>query len=191
MSQFEFFMIIASVLVAIGLTEVVGWWGQLLRSDKPIEVSRIHLGWSVVFVCNVVLYWSGFWAYNDVELTSFGQIWMLLLPTLFLILVAFALTPGTTNEEAERGGYFERKRSKIFGCWAAFCFLAVLADVAIVDSPTWEGAIPGLVVVSVFAICATVRNSVANYAAMVLFLLLFVVVPVSLGFREGMDFWAN
>ena len=189
MSQFEFFMIIASVLVAIGLTEVVGWWGKTLREEKLGTRSRLHLVWSLVFVCNVVLYWSGFWAYQDTELTSFGQIWMLLLPTLFLILVAFALTPDP--QASAEAGYFERNRGRIFGCWATFCFLAVLADFAIVESPTWAGALPGIVVVGILVGCAAIRNRGFNYIAATLLFLLFVGVPVMLGFKEGLDFWAN
>ena len=61
-------MIIASVLVAIAITEAVGWWGKLLRNKQIREVGGLHLAWSALFICTIVLYWSGFWSYEDLKI---------------------------------------------------------------------------------------------------------------------------
>ncbi|MEM7541494.1 MAG: hypothetical protein AAF384_07880 [Pseudomonadota bacterium] len=191
MSQFEFLMIIASIFVAIAITEIISWWGQLLRSDPYPPVSRIHLAWTILFVCNAVLYWSGFWPYRDIAIESYGQIWMLLLPTLFMILVGYALTPSPTALAEHNGKYFDEKRKTIFIPWSVFILLAVLADAAIVESPTLEGAVPGLVSMAVFVSLIFLSNPIINYVGLAFLFLLLFLVPILLGFEGGMEFFAN
>ncbi len=57
MSQFEFFMIIVSVLIAIAISELAGWWGRLIRSDHKASFDPLHLGWTVLTHYT----WAGRW----------------------------------------------------------------------------------------------------------------------------------
>jgi hypothetical protein len=191
MSQFEFFMIIASVLVAIAITEVVGWWGRLLRTGRVGEVGNINLAWSLLFICNIVLYWSGFWAYVDVDVVNFAQIWMLLLPTLFLVLVAFAITPEGTTQSFSFKVYYEKNRKLIFFGWTLFILGAVIADAVMFQVFDWAGAMPGLVIAGLFLVCAFVKHKVFDYVAIVALFLLIFVFPVVLGFEGALAFFVG
>ena len=57
-------MAIAAVAIAIGITEIVGGWGRLLRSDNSLRVDWIHLLWSLNIVVFSLLYWIGMWPYD-------------------------------------------------------------------------------------------------------------------------------
>ena len=37
MSQFEFYLVIAGVVVAIAMAEIVGGWGQLVRANQGVK----------------------------------------------------------------------------------------------------------------------------------------------------------
>ena len=48
MTQFEFVMMVAAVVVAMGLAEIVGGWGRLLRARQgSITFDWLHLGMSL------------------------------------------------------------------------------------------------------------------------------------------------
>ena len=99
MTYFEFLMAIASVVIAIGLTEIFGGWGDLLRSRIAPQIDWLHLSWTVVVVMYAIQYWVGIWPYREVNFSYIYQVWFLIIPTLFIVLVAFAITPNVNPDE--------------------------------------------------------------------------------------------
>ena len=74
MTQFEFLMMIASVVVAVGMTEIVGGWGRLARADGEIKFDWLHLGWTIYILLLSVQYWIGMWSYRELRIEYVGQI---------------------------------------------------------------------------------------------------------------------
>ena len=181
-------MIIASILVAIAITEIVSWWGKLLRSRRTQDVSFVHLAWSFVLISNVVLHWSGFWAYHDLTIVTYPQIWMLLLPTLLAILVAFALTPSDIDLADGSAEYYEANRRPIFFCWSLFVIAAIAADVILLRSVAVEGLIYVAILVVALVSCAVSSKTWVQYAALAIVFSLIVLLPFALGFGETIEF---
>ena len=188
MSQFEFFMVIASILVAIAITEVVTWWGKLLRNKRVREVGIVNLAWSALLVSNIVLHWSGFWAYNDLTIVTYPQIWMLLLPTLIAILVAFAITPDPAELAHGCAEYYAENRRLIFLCWGLFILAAIAADVVILGSVAFEGLLYAAILFAALVTCALSEKTWVHYTALIVVATLVVLIPVALGFGETLDF---
>ena len=46
MTLFEFLMMIAAVVVAVGMTEIIGGWGRLMRTRAAVAPDWLHIGWS-------------------------------------------------------------------------------------------------------------------------------------------------
>jgi hypothetical protein len=187
MSQFEFFMVIASILVAIAITEVVSWWGKLLRTGRIQEVGAINLAWSGLLVSNIVLHWSGFWAYKDLVIVTYPQIWMLLLPTLLAILVAFAITPNSAEIANGFAQYYEENRRLIFFCWGLFILAAIAADVVMLRAITFEGLVYVAILVAAFVACALSKNTWVQYIAITIVFALVLLMPLVLGFGETLE----
>ena len=97
MTKFEFLMMIASVLIAVGMAEIVGGWGRMARSPAKVKFDWLHFGWSLLILLVAVSYWLGMWAYVDVPMEYVGEIYFLVIPTLFLVLASFAITPDVKN----------------------------------------------------------------------------------------------
>ncbi|MEQ8409001.1 MAG: hypothetical protein RKH07_12060 [Gammaproteobacteria bacterium] len=132
MTYFEFLMAIASVVIAIGLTEIFGGWGDLLRSRIAPQIDWLHLSWTVVVVMYAIQYWVGIWPYREVNFSYIYQVWFLIIPTLFIVLVAFAITPNVNPDEDLRlRDYYLSRRGPIFIGLAIFVTTAQLADVII------------------------------------------------------------
>jgi hypothetical protein len=133
MTRFEFLMMIAAVVVAVGMTEIVGGWGRLMRTRAVIKADWLHLGWSIWILAILIQYWIGMWAYNQQPIYYMGQIFFLIIPTLFGVLAAFAITPDVPMVgELDVREYYWAKRTAVFLPLAAFFLLAYVADLAIV-----------------------------------------------------------
>ena len=139
MSLFEFQMALAAVAIAIGITEIVGGWGRLLRSDISVRVDWIHLLWSLNIVLLSLYYWTGMWRYNATEFAYVGQVYMLVIPTLLLVLASYAITPEVPADRTlDLREYYMANRKKVFIPLAAFMLSAYVADLVILGVGVWE-----------------------------------------------------
>ena len=94
MSQFEFLMMVASVVVAVGISEILGCWGRLLRAEAGlVRFDWLHLGMTICLLLTIVQYWIGMWAYRPIELTTTLQVLFLVLPSFFMVVGIFAICP--------------------------------------------------------------------------------------------------
>lgn len=139
MTLFEFLMAIASVVIAIALTEIFGGWGHLLRTRILPQIDWLHLSWSIVVTLYAIQYWVGIWPYRDIEFEFIYQVWFLIFPTLFIVLVSFAITPRiNTGEMLDLRAYYLARRAPIFIGLAVFIAMATLADWVIQGlQPSW------------------------------------------------------
>ena len=96
MTKFEFAMMIASVVVAIGMTEIVGGWGRMARTSAHVKFDWLHFGWTLVILLWLIQYWIGMFTYVDLQIDYVIEVQFLVIPTLFGVLAAFAITPGNT-----------------------------------------------------------------------------------------------
>jgi hypothetical protein len=140
MTLFEFLMALASVVIAIALTEIFAGWGRLLRTHIVPRIDWLHLGWSLVIVLYAIQYWVGIWPYREIEFTLIYQVWFLIFPTLFIVLVSYAITPDVDPDTSlDLRDYYMSRRAPVFIGLAVFLTTAQLADVIILDiSLGWE-----------------------------------------------------
>ena len=132
MTRFEFLMMISAVVVAVGMTEIVGGWGRLMRTRAVVKTDWLHLGWSIWILVILIQYWIGMWAYNQLHIEYIGQIFFLIIPTLFGVLAAFAITPDVPMVgELDVREYYWAKRKAVFLPLAAFVVLSFVADLVI------------------------------------------------------------
>lgn len=136
MTLFEFLMALASVVIAIALTEIFAGWGRLLRTHIVPHIDWLHLGWTLVIVLYAIQYWVGIWPYRDVQFTLIYQVWFLIFPTLFIVLVSYAITPDIDPDtNLDLRDYYMSRRAPIFFGFAAFLATAQVADVVIAGVP--------------------------------------------------------
>lgn len=135
MTLFEFLMALASVVIAIALTEIFAGWGRLLRTHIVPHIDWLHLSWSLVIVLYSIQYWVGIWPYREVEFTLIYQVWFLIFPTLFIVLVSYAITPDIDPDtNLDLRDYYLSRRAPIFFGLASFLATAQLADVIILNT---------------------------------------------------------
>ncbi|MFK7863316.1 MAG: hypothetical protein AB8B95_03715 [Pseudohongiellaceae bacterium] len=156
MTLFEFLMALAAVVIAIGLSEIFGGWGHMLRTRIVPKIDWLHLCWSVVVSLYAIQYWVGIWPYRVVEFTTIFQVWFLIFPTLFIVLVSFAITPDIEPvEKQDLREYYMARRAPIFLGLTVFVTMAQVADLVILGTSfSWIG----MSLVAVLAIPAFTTN---------------------------------
>ncbi len=173
MTLFEFLMALASVVIAIALTEIFAGWGRLLRTHVVPKIDWLHLGWTLVVVLYAIQYWVGIWPYREVQFTLIYQVWFLIFPTLFIVLVSYAITPDIDPDtNLDLRDYYMSRRGPIFIGLAAFIATAQIADVIILGfNINWTGG--SLVVI---ALLPALTKSITVHSVVMTFNLLFVLV---------------
>ena len=176
MTLFEFLMVIAGVVIAIAMAEIVSGWGRMMRAGTNVKFDWLHLGWSLTVLLNAMLYWVGVWAYAELEFQYVAQTWFLVLPTLFLVLVAFSLMPDVSQISGQSlRDYFISNRRGFFLSYVLFLLLSPLADLVIGGSLP-DTSIESLIMLAFLVsggIClAITRNLWAHRIGLVFYLIL-------------------
>jgi hypothetical protein len=129
MSHFEFLMTIASVVLAIGLSELFAGWGRLVRSGTRIKWSGLWIAWSIYIVILHFMYWSGIWPYRDVTFDSGFKILWLAIPTFFIIVISYLFSPDPGDlEELDLEALYWRIMPRAVPMLMCVYIMSTLAD---------------------------------------------------------------
>ena len=185
MDRFEYLSVLVSIVIALGMSEVVSGWGRLLRQRADVRFSLLHASWSLFSLALMAQFWWGFWNYRVIEDWTFGALLLVLAIPFSIVLAAQVITP---SEGVVRGldlrEYFLGNRRLFFGTAASLLLLLGLADGAVAKQPVLhvENAIrlAGLAIVALAAKSANLQLHLAIVALAFVLLTAFV----------AWEFWA-
>lgn len=113
MGLFEFLMVLVSVVIGLGLTEILTGWANLLRAREGVRFYWIHvlLQFGVFFA--LLQQWWEFWEMEGVGEISFLAVLVVLTPSVFLFLIAHLLFPAEAAG-TDLGEYYFRQSPLIW-----------------------------------------------------------------------------
>lgn len=136
MTRFEYLSVLLSIVIALGMSEIVAVWGRLLRRHRELHLSWIHAGWSLLALVLLVQMWWGFWNYRVVAEWSFLGLLMVIGDALLLVLAALVITP---SDRLERGldlwAFFLESRRLFFGLGALLLVELSVSDTVVSGQP--------------------------------------------------------
>ena len=137
MTRFEFNSVFVAILLAFAVSEILVSWGRLIRHRSEVKPSAFYLAITAAFLLSLLLYWFGFWAYQDVPFDEGLQTVVVILPPLVMALVAFVLTPEIIRGKQFdlEAHYFEVSRW-VYPLIGLTFILAVLSDITLNISET-------------------------------------------------------
>ena len=110
MNLFEFLMILLSLIVGLGLTEILSGIARSMKRDGLRGFSWTHSATSlVVFLALLQTFWES-WGLRAVEEWSFPAMLLMLGSPILLFLIAHILVPERENAGTLEDYYFERAR---------------------------------------------------------------------------------
>jgi hypothetical protein len=119
-------IVFLSIVVALGLSELVSSWGDLLKHRSQTQFYSLHTFWSLFIVLLMIQFWRSVWNYRTVEDWPMAALTALVVQTLTLVLAAKMLSPRVDlNQPADMKIYFY-DNTKVFFILAAL-LMAILA----------------------------------------------------------------
>ncbi len=130
MSLFEFLLVIFSIVLGLGITELLSGTVRILRHD--LVFGRLHLLWIViVFQVQVQLGWALWW-FRSLPEWSYGEFVLVLLQPVLLYLTAAVLFPSNNGPE-NLDAHLVRRRRPFFLLIAAYTANNILIDLLVRD----------------------------------------------------------
>ncbi len=111
----------------------------MARTPAKIKFDWLLFGWALVILLVGIQYWLGMWSYVEVEMEYVGEIYFLVIPTLFFVLAAFGVTPDVPLVGSfDLREYYWKSRKAIFLPFAVLSAMSALADLVIVGDKAVE-----------------------------------------------------
>lgn len=105
MALFEFLMVLLSIIVGLGLAEILTGFGRILREGRQRELSWVHSTLATaVFFGLLQTFWES-WGLRDIEAWTFPAMLLMLASPILLLTIAHILFP-TENRYANLDEYY-------------------------------------------------------------------------------------
>ncbi len=114
MGLFEFLMVLISVVIGLGLTEILGGAANLLRARETVRFHWIHVLFQVGIFFALLQQWWESWGLHGLGEITFGAVLTLLAPPIFLFLIAHLLYP-SRSEDSDLKAYYYRQAPLLWG----------------------------------------------------------------------------
>ena len=166
MTRFDFLHVLASIVIAISMTDIARSWGALLKKREVVRFYWVHIAWSALILLLMAQLWWGMWIYRGVTDWSFFQTAAIVCELLLLGLVAAVITPSKYSDKPIDLEAFFYEVSPVFFTLGALLMLAL----ALVNLIVAKQALLSLenviraIAISVAMFGATTRSTLAHTA---------------------------
>ena len=114
MGLFEFLMILISVVIGLGLTEILTGWANLLRARDDVRFYWVHTLFQFGVFFALLQQWWEFWEMEEVGEIAFLAVLVVLATPILLFLIAHLLFP-TQAEGADLEEYYYSQAPLLWG----------------------------------------------------------------------------
>ena len=114
MELFEFLMILLSIIVGLGLAEILTGIARLLRDGRQSQFAWIHSAVVIaIFLALLQTFWES-WGLRQVDTWTFPAMLLMLATPILLFVIARVLFPAT-GDYADLGEYYFTRAKMIWG----------------------------------------------------------------------------
>lgn len=128
MSQFEYLAVLISIILGLGITQLLSGFGRWLEQRAKLRPYAPSLAWAAFLLLVHVQTWWAMYGLRDASTWSFLQFAVVLLQPIVLFLLTILTFPGPGSREDLRANYFVQRRW-FFGLMMALLVVSVLKDV--------------------------------------------------------------
>jgi hypothetical protein len=159
MNLFEFLLVIVSIVLGLGITELLGGLTRILRRELP--AGRLHAIWMlIVLQLQIQMAWA-FWKLHLREAWSYPEFLLLLAGPVLLYLSAAVLFPATsTNQPLDE--HLMSRRRPFFVLMSAYMVYSVLFTWLLMgrNFPLVTTSVRTLVFAAFIILACTTRRSI-------------------------------
>ncbi len=123
MTIFEYLMVLVSIILGLGMTQILRGLSKIARSDAPYLPLTL---WAAFLGCVYVQVWWALWDLNEVALWNQGYFTLIVLIPCSMFAATELLVPMGTTAETNWRAHFFRVRRWFFAAMLLFTLLATL-----------------------------------------------------------------
>jgi hypothetical protein len=126
MSSFEFISILMSIVIGLGVTNLLAGVGRAFYRRKQVPMDEVHIVLTLATLLLLALNWWVAFKWNTSVVWSFDKFLVLIVWTIMLYLLTTFLYPPDLSEEEERRNRFDVNRTGYYAAFIAFCFMDIV-----------------------------------------------------------------
>ena len=126
MSSFEFIAALMSIIVGLGVTNLLSGAGRAFYRRKENPLDEVHIVLTIATLLLLVLQWWVTFKWNTQITWSFDRFLLLIVWTITLYLLTVFLYPPDLSEAEEHQRRFQRNRVGYYSTFIAMCLLDIL-----------------------------------------------------------------
>ena len=151
MSLFEFLMILLSLIVGLGMAEILSGVARFLKRNGVRKIPWTHGAITIaVFMGLLQTFWES-WGLRTVEVWTFPAMLLMLGSPIFLYLMAYVLFP-ERDVDANLDDYYFKRRRLLWPLASLTVIIGTLFRPIALGSPLW--AIDNVSAVPILIVCA-------------------------------------
>lgn len=155
MGLFEFLMVLVSVVIGLGLTEILSGAANLLRARASVRFHWFHVLFQLGVFFALLQQWWEFWDMEGMGEISYFAVLAILGPPVFLFLIANLLYP-SSSEGSDLEEYYYQQAPLLWGLVIAGTVVGTFLQPLIFGEPVFHPAnlsgIPMIVICVILAI---------------------------------------
>jgi len=139
MSSFEFIVALMSIIIGLGVTNLLAGAGRAFYRRRQNPIDEVHIVFTAATLLLLVLQWWVTFKWNTQVNWSFDEFLVLIVWTISLYMLTVFLYPPDLSEGEEHGDRFHRNRTGYYSTFLTMCLLDI-AQTAIrgdVFHPVW------------------------------------------------------
>lgn len=130
MDAFGYLSVLLSIILGLGLTQLLTAIGRLIRHRDRVRINWLPLSWAGILLLVYVQVWWSMYGLRLRRDWTFGAFGVVLAQTATLYLMAAVALPEQVDDHAtDLGEYFDRHHRWFFGFFLATLVISVLKDV--------------------------------------------------------------
>ena len=140
-------MVLYSIIVGIGMGQILMAVGQILQAEKVIRVYWIHTAWVLLILLSHILIWFGAWEYRAIETWNFYQFLLfLMVPALLYIASVIAFPDMSQERDFDLRDYYYTRYGWLHALLALVIALLSINEFIMLDHSVFvlQNAIKGL-----------------------------------------------
>ena len=126
MSSFEFIVTLMSIIVGLGVTNLLAGAGRAFYRREKNPVDEVHIVLTAATLLLLVLQWWVTFKWNTDLKWSFDEFLVLIVWTIALYMLTVFLYPPDLSEEEEHQARFERNRIGYYSTFILMCLLDIV-----------------------------------------------------------------
>ena len=179
MEAFEYISVLTSIIVGLGMAQLLLGVSRLIQDTESARLYWVHLSWVLTMFVYSVFWWWWEFNLNDIEVWTFGAYLLVILYAFLIFLMCALLSPVKVSGYDGFEEYYYAKRAWVFGTFLVIQFVDIgVALIKGMDYFLELGALyyVGEIFIIVFSTIAIFTRNKSFHAAFVLALLAFLVI---------------